>query len=212
MVRTLASYRSYYEKWSATWERQALIRASVGAGDRELGEELLAAIEPVRYPAGGLSHKQVTEIRKLKARMEAERLPRGTDPKRHVKLGPGGLTDVEWTAQLLQVEHGAEYPDLRTPTTMLALDAEVAAGFLDEADAEALRSAWRLAARIRNANMLVRAKASDTIPSDVRELGPLAEVLGYDKGHTSAFMEDYRRGARLVRGVMDRVFWGLDGR
>ena len=208
MVRSLSSYRAYYERWSSTWEAQALLRASAGAGDRELGAELLAAIDPVRYPGGGLTHAQVFEIRKLKARMEVERLPRGGDPSRHVKLGPGGLSDVEWVVQLLQLHHAAGLPSLRTTGTMEALDATVAAGLLDEPDAAALRASWLLAGRIRNAIMLLRGRAGDSLPSDVRELSAVAQVLGYAKGESSLLVEEYRRRARLARQVMDRVFWG----
>ena len=207
MVRSLASYKAYYERWSSTWESQALLRASAGAGDRELGAELLAAIDRIRYPKGGLNHSQVYEIRKLKARMEAERLPRGGDPGRHVKLGPGGLSDVEWVVQLLQLHHAGGDKRLRTTGTLEALDASVLAGLLDDADAEALRTSWLLASRIRNAIMLLRGRAGDSLPTDVRELSSVAEILGYAKGESTLFVEDYRRGARLARHVMDRVFW-----
>lgn len=208
MLRTLSSYRAYYEKWSSTWEAQALLRAAWGAGDRELATELLASIDPVRYPVGGLSGRQVTEIRKLKARMEAERRPRAGDPRRNVKLGPGGLSDVEWCVQLLQLEHADQVPALRTTMTLPALDAERAAGLLDDADADALRRAWVLAGRIRNASTLLRAKASDAIPSDVREVAAVAELLGYAKGEASTLLEDWTRCARHARQVMDRTFWG----
>ncbi len=209
IARSFTSYLAYYEKWSSTWESQALLRAGVGAGDKELATEFLDAIAGVRYPAGGLSAKQVTEIRKLKARMEAERMPRGTNRSRNVKLGPGGLSDVEWVVQLLQLQHGHELADLRTPTSLRALDAEAAAGLVSEPDAVALRDAWTMATRIRNANMLLRGRGSDAIPTDFRELAMVSELLGYSKGSSSEFVEDWSRRARQARRVMDRLFWGL---
>ncbi len=207
MVRTLSSYVAYYGKWASTWESQALLRAGAGAGDRELTASFLEQIEPLRYPSGGLSAKQVTEIRKLKARMEAERLPRGSDPKRNVKLGPGGLSDVEWVVQLLQLQHGDAAGAVRGTMTLPALAAEASEGLIAEADALALRESWLLASRIRNATMLLRGKASDAIPPDVRELAPVAELLGYPKGASSEFIEDWLRHARQARKVMDRVFY-----
>ncbi len=210
MVRSLSSYLAYYEKWSATWEAQALIRAAHGAGDPDVTAALLAGIDPLRYPADGLTPKQVAEIRKLKARMESERMPRGTDPRRHVKLGPGGLSDVEWTVQLLQLQHGHQVPELRTTGTAQALQAAVAAELLGAADAESLREAWVMATHIRNATMLLRGRATDTIPTDARERAAVAELLGYAKGEASFFIDDWARRARQARAVMDRVFWGLD--
>src|SRR5690606_38374730 len=115
------SYAEYYGRWSAPWEAQALLRARVVAGDPGLGERFLDLIEPLRYPPGGLDEPALREIRRIKARVEAERLPRGVEPGRHVKLGRGGLADVEWTVQLLQMRHGHERSGLRTTQTLDAL-------------------------------------------------------------------------------------------
>src|SRR5256885_1528931 len=105
LVRTLASYRAYYRRWSAPWEAQALLRAEPVAGDADLGDRFTRMIAEFRYPLDGISAAAVREIRRIKARMEAERIPRGADRALHVKLGPGGLSDVEWTVQLLQLQH-----------------------------------------------------------------------------------------------------------
>ena len=210
IVRSLASYLAYYRRWASTWEAQALLRASVGAGDHPLGEQFLSAIDPIRYPTDGLTRAQLNEIRKLKARMEAERMPRGSDPVRNTKLGPGGLSDVEWVVQLFQLQHAGAEPSLRSTTTLGALAAAVEAGLITAEDAAALRTAWVLASRIRNAIMLLRGRASDTIPSDARELAAVAEILGYRKGESSLLLEDYRRRTRLSRHVMDRLFWAAE--
>ena len=107
LVRTLASYRAYYRRWSSPWEAQALLRAAPLAGDAGARAAFVELVDPLRYPAGGLTPAATAEIRRLKARMDAERLPRGADPATHTKLGRGGLVDVEWTVQLLQLQHGA---------------------------------------------------------------------------------------------------------
>lgn len=210
MVRTLSSYAKYYERWSATWEAQAMLRARPGAGSRELGERFTALIDPLRYPKGGLTAAQVTEIRRLKARMEAERMPRGADPGKHTKLGPGGLSDVEWVVQLFQLQHGDAIPALRTTSTLAALKAAQDAGLVSTMDSQALRGAWRLASRLRNAIMLVRGRPGDMIPTDPRELAAIAELLGYGRGQASALQEDYSRRARLARSVCLHHFWGED--
>src|SRR5262249_34894126 len=138
LVRTFDSYLAYYAKWSEPWEAQALLRARPIAGDEELGIAFVAAIDSVRYPAGGLSELQIREIRRIKARVDSERLPRGADPWTHTKLGRGGLADVEWTVQLLQLRHADEIPALRTTSTLGGLDAARDADLLSDADAEEL--------------------------------------------------------------------------
>jgi [glutamine synthetase] adenylyltransferase / [glutamine synthetase]-adenylyl-L-tyrosine phosphorylase len=208
LVRTLASYRAYYERWSLAWEAQALLRAEPAAGDRELGERFRAVADEFRYPAGGISAASVLEIRRLKARMEAERMPRGTDPAMHLKLGPGGLSDVEWVVQLLQLTHAHEVPELRTTRTLTALAAAQEAGLIRQDDAAALAASWRLATRIRNAVVLLRGRSSDVLPAKQAELAAVSRILGYSPDASQDLVEDYRRTARRARAVMERLFYG----
>ncbi|TNM31130.1 bifunctional [glutamine synthetase] adenylyltransferase/[glutamine synthetase]-adenylyl-L-tyrosine phosphorylase [Streptomyces sedi] len=207
LVRSLASYAAYYRRWSLVWESQALLRAEPVAGDEELGRRFVELIDPLRYPADGLPERAVLEIRKLKARMEAERLPRGADPTTHTKLGRGGLSDIEWTVQLLQLRHGAQLPELRTTGTRPALVAARAAGLLTEEDAAVLDEAWVLASRVRNAVMLVRGRPLDSFPTDTRETAAVARYLGYEPGTAGMMLDDYRRVTRRARGVVERVFY-----
>jgi glutamate-ammonia-ligase adenylyltransferase len=151
----------------------------------------------------------VAEIRRIKARVERERLPRGADPATHTKLGRGGLADVEWTVQLLQLQHAVEVPALRVQPTVEALAALGDAGLLDAGQTEALRSAWDLATRARNAIFLVRGRPSDQLPRPGLELAGVARACGYgpdvDPGR---FLDDYRRTSRHARGVVEQVFYG----
>jgi glutamate-ammonia-ligase adenylyltransferase len=224
LVRSLAAYRAYYRRWSAPWEAQALLRAEPAAGDSGLGEEFAAMADEFRYPPGGIPDAAVREVRRIKARVEAERIPRGADPALHLKLGPGGLSDVEWTVQLLQLRHGYAVPELRTTRTGAAMAAAVSAGLLPASSAAALSAAWEFGSRIRNAIMLVAGRASDTLPSRHRELTAVARLLGYAPGAVSAgavsggalfadtgaqaLEQDYRRAARRARAVMEPIFYG----
>jgi [glutamine synthetase] adenylyltransferase / [glutamine synthetase]-adenylyl-L-tyrosine phosphorylase len=208
LVRTLASYRAYYRRWAVAWEAQALLRAEPVAGDPALGRSFTALADEFRYPAGGIAEASVREIRRIKARIEAERIPRGIDPALHLKLGPGGLADVEWVVQLIQLRHADAVAGLRTTRTLAALDAALAAGLIGADDARALRSAWLLAARIRDAVMLVRGRASDTLPARQAELAAVARLLGYPPDAAQDLVQDYRRGARRARAVMERLFYG----
>ena len=209
LVRTLAAYRAYYRRRAAPWEAQALLRAEPAAGDAELGATFIQMITEFRYPSAGIDAAAVREIRRIKARVEAERIPRGADRALHVKLGPGGLSDVEWTIQLLQLQHSHALPGLRTTRTGAAMDAAVRDGLLSADDAAALMAAWRLAARIRNATVLVRGRPADTLPARHGELTAVARLLGYPPGDAAQALEqDYRRAARRARAVMEPLFYG----
>jgi glutamate-ammonia-ligase adenylyltransferase len=209
LVRSLTAFGEYYQRWVDVWEVQALLRAVPVAGDEDLGTAFMELVDPLRYPADGLTAEQVAEIRRIKARVERERLPRGADPATHTKLGRGGLADVEWTVQLLQLQHAAELPELREPSTVAALAALRTAGLLDADQADALLAAWELASRARNAIFLVRGRPSDQLPRPGLELAGVARACGYgpddDPGQ---FVDDYRRTTRRARAVVDQVFYG----
>jgi glutamate-ammonia-ligase adenylyltransferase len=208
LVRTLESYAAYYGRWSSPWEAQALLRACVLVGDPELGAAFTAMVDRLRFPSQGLSDADLVEIRRIKARVDAERLPRGADPATHFKLGPGGLSDVEWTVQLLQMRHAGRVPGLRTTRTLDALRAAAEHELVGEHDAEALSAAWLFASRARNATVQVRGRATDQLPRDARERGAVARVLRYEPGQAEAMVNDYLRTARQARAVVDRLFWG----
>jgi glutamate-ammonia-ligase adenylyltransferase len=208
LVRSLESYRAYYERWSSVWESQALLRARPFLGDEELARSFTDLIDPLRYPVGGLSRQQLTEIRRIKARVDTERMPRGADPNTHTKLGRGGLADVEWSAQLLQLLHAAAVPGLRTTRTLAALRAAVEAGLLEAEEGERLSAAWRMASAARNATMLVTGRPSDALPKPGRQLSGVMTAMGYpadfDSGH---FLDEYRRTTRRARAVAERVLY-----
>ena len=207
LVRSLESYRAYYERWSLTWESQALLRARPIAGDADLGARFVELIDPLRWPADGLSPRQLREIRTLKARMEAERLPRGADPKTHFKLGRGGLSDVEWTVQLLQMCHAHRVPGLRTTSTLPALHAAVEAKLIDPAHAADLEASWTLASRMRNAAVLFRGRPVDAVPSDIRVADGVSRIMGGEPGSGGELGETYRRVARRARAVVELDFY-----
>ncbi|MGX4652900.1 bifunctional [glutamine synthetase] adenylyltransferase/[glutamine synthetase]-adenylyl-L-tyrosine phosphorylase [Micromonospora sp. SCSIO 07396] len=203
LVRSLAAYAQYYARWSRVWEAQALLRARFVCGDADLGTEFEQMVDPVRYPADGLTREQVVEIRRIKARVENERLPRGADPATHTKLGRGGLADVEWAVQLLQLRHAGAYPQLRGTRTLDALAAARDAKLVDPADAVAMTAGWTLAAQVRNALMLVRGRAGDQLPRHGVELAGVVRLLGADD--PGEFLDDYLRTARRSRAAMQRV-------
>ncbi|MBC3185162.1 bifunctional [glutamine synthetase] adenylyltransferase/[glutamine synthetase]-adenylyl-L-tyrosine phosphorylase [Corynebacterium sp. zg-331] len=208
VVRSIASYRRYYSSWGEVWETQALLRATVVAGDREVGIEFLRMIDEFRYPRDGMSATAIREVRRMKARVDEERLPRGADRNTHTKLGRGALTDIEWTVQLLIMMHAHEYPALHNTSTLEVLDVLEAESIVPAEQVRVLREAWLEATNVRNALVLVRGKRTDQIPEPGPQLAQVAGAAGWDPAQYQAFLEDYLRKTRRARRVVDQVFWG----
>ena len=201
MARSLEAFRTYWEHYALVWERQAMIRARPVAGDRELGQRLLDQLAPAVWD-GGLSAEDTREIRRVKARVERERMPAGEDPAFHLKLGRGSLSDIEFTAQLLQLRHG-----LAATGTVDALEKLTAAGLLDPSDASVLVEAYRFCEGTRNRWFLVNSSPGDSLPSQPNELLWLARSLGTTP---TELREHYRRVTRRARAVVERVFYGQE--
>ncbi|TDZ93568.1 bifunctional [glutamine synthetase] adenylyltransferase/[glutamine synthetase]-adenylyl-L-tyrosine phosphorylase [Mycobacteroides salmoniphilum] len=206
MVRTLAAYETYYAQWAQPWEVQALLRAHSVAGDADLGLRFLHMIDKTRYPAGGIALDAVREIRRIKARVDAERLPRGADPNTNTKLGRGGLADVEWTVQLLQLRYAHEHPSLHSTSTLQTLHAAAEAGLIEAEDAELLRQAWLTATNARNALVLARGKPNDQLPGPGRLLNTVAAAAGWPDNDGGEFLDNYLRVTRRAKAVVQRVF------
>lgn len=206
VVRSLESYRAYYERWSLTWEAQALLRAKGTAGSEPLIRDFLALADEIRYP-NSLSERDVREIRRIKARVEAERLPRGADPSRHLKLGRGSISDVEWLVQLIQLQRAATDEKLRTTSTLRALKVAADTGAVSRGDARILREAWLLASRCRSALYLWTAKTTDVLPRDRSQLEGVARLLGLPAGSANRLEDEYLRTTRRSRAVFERLFY-----
>ncbi|WP_314425350.1 bifunctional [glutamine synthetase] adenylyltransferase/[glutamine synthetase]-adenylyl-L-tyrosine phosphorylase [uncultured Microbacterium sp.] len=207
LVRTLDAYAEYYRRWSLSWEAQALLRARGIAGSAKLVARFTQLADSIRYPAT-IDLQGTREIKRIKARVEGERLPQGVDPRRHLKLGPGTLSDVEWLVQLLQLQHANEVPALRTTSTLGALDAAVDAGFVPSDAAELLREAWLLSSRLRSAITLYTNKTSDVLPTEPRDLDAVGRLLGYPDRSASVLEDDYLGVTRRARRAFEDLFYG----
>lgn len=207
IVRSLESYRAYYSRWSLTWEAQALLRARPVVGDVSVLADFTAIADEVRFPVD-IPEQDVREVKRIKARVENERLPQAADPSRHLKLGRGSLSDVEWFVQLLQLRFGAQVEGLRTTSTLRALAAAEREELVTPPDAKKLRDAWILASRARSAMTLWTAKTSDVLPTDRQALDGVARLLEYPPGSATRFEEDYLRVTRLARQVFEKRFYG----
>jgi glutamate-ammonia-ligase adenylyltransferase len=207
LVRSFAAYEEYYRRWSLSWEAQALLRARGVAGSVKLIRRFTELADSIRYPAD-VDPQGVREIKRIKARVEGERLPQGVDPRRHLKLGPGTLSDVEWLVQVIQLQHAQRVPALRTTSTMGALDAAVTAGLIPAEAAGRLREAWRLSSRLRSAITILTGRTSDVLPADRRELDAIARILGYPDRSATELEEDYLAVTRRARRSFEQEFYG----
>ncbi|MFF2772947.1 bifunctional glutamine-synthetase adenylyltransferase/deadenyltransferase, partial [Streptomyces bacillaris] len=196
-VRSLEAYRAYYKRWSLTWEAQALLRARGVAGDAALLADFDAVADEVRYPAA-IGEQEVREVKRIKARVENERR--------------GSLSDVEWFVQLIQLQHAAAIPALRTTSTLEALSVAVENDLAAEDDAAKLREAWLFASRARSAMTLWTDKTADVLPADRVALEGVARLLEYPPGSASRLEEDYLAVTRRARAVFERAFYGLPQR
>jgi glutamate-ammonia-ligase adenylyltransferase len=198
LARSFDGYRTYYDRWAEPWERLAMVRARPAVGDPEVGARFLDVVS--EFVGGGLTDADRREIRRVKARVERERIPAGDDPQFHLKLGRGSLSDIEFTAQLLQLEHG-----VRTASTNEALDRLATLGALDTGDRAVLGEAYRFCERTRNRWFLVNNGPGDSLPQQPERLARLARSLDTT---AAELRDDYRRVTRRSRRVVERLFYG----
>jgi glutamate-ammonia-ligase adenylyltransferase len=201
---SLAAAERYYTEHGDLWERQTLTRTRLVLGDSALGRRVRRLLRRLVY-AAPLPASQVKEIAQVRTRMELE-LGKETPGRRHVKLGRGGLVDVEFLVQTLQLRHGATHPAVRPAGTGAALAELARAGMLDEASAAALAAHYRFLRRVSTALRLLSVRPSDTIDL----AGPIptrvASALGYPS--RDAFLEEYRARTEAVRALYERGMAG----
>ncbi|MGQ0847617.1 MAG: bifunctional [glutamine synthetase] adenylyltransferase/[glutamine synthetase]-adenylyl-L-tyrosine phosphorylase, partial [Actinomycetota bacterium] len=204
LARTIEAYRSYYATRAEPWERLALIKARTVAGDKALEEQFDSIRAEEAFPAR-VSVEMLRSIRHIKARVERERVPRGEDPEFHLKLGRGGMSDIEFVTQLWQLRLGHAYPVLRTTGTLAGVQALSEVGALEEWEAVHLAATYRLCTRLRNRLYLQTGRQHDALPVDGDELARLAESLGYN--HRGELREEYRAMTRRSRRIFEKRFF-----
>ena len=212
IIRSMESYESYYEGWGDLWERQALIKARPVAGDMAFGDEFIRMIQPFvyqRYLDGVTLTEIKADIRRTKARIEERLVSEGATLEKHVKLGPGGIRDIEFTVQCLQMIHGAKRKSLCSHNTLEVLAALKENRLLSVEDADALMAAYRFLRTVENCIQLEADQQRYLIPEKETEERELARRVGYQ--HTTktdalaAFREDYRAHTEQVRATFEKI-------
>ncbi len=204
LARSLQSYRRYYEEWAEAWELLALVKARSVAGDASVLDDFSQLLEPVLWRSP-LPEQVERDIRSIKARVEAERIPTDEDPDFHLKLGPGGISDVEFLTQLLQLRHGGLDTSLRVPSTLDALQRLREAEILGASEHSALRDAYLFCTRVRLRLHLQHGRATDSLPTSPAALSKLAISLDFDR--TGELREQYRRHTRKARRTFESLFY-----
>ncbi|MGH8913500.1 MAG: bifunctional [glutamine synthetase] adenylyltransferase/[glutamine synthetase]-adenylyl-L-tyrosine phosphorylase [Acidimicrobiia bacterium] len=204
LVRSLESYRRYYDEWAEPWEMLALVKTRPVAGDDAIGAAFLDVIDS-RVWRRRLPGDFIRSIREIKARVEKERIPAGEDPDYHLKLGRGSLSDIEFLTQLLQLRHGGANPSLRVTGTLQALSALAELEVLGREEVESLVEAYLFCTRARLRLHLQVGRAVDALPTDPAALRGLAASLGFDR--STELRDEYRRVTRRARQVFETRFY-----
>ena len=194
----------YYREWADPWERQTLTRARLVGGDARLGRAVRRRIRGLLYGPEA-PPPDLKEMRALRERMERE-LGKETPGRFHIKFGRGGLVDVEFITQALQMRHGARHPGLRRANTLHAIREIAAAGLLPAADCGTLAEQYRFLRRVSLGLRLFGTRPSDTLELAGPNPARLAKTLEYPS--RKDFVEDYRRRTAWVRALYDRVVPG----
>ena len=213
IVRSLEGYEAYYEGWGEIWERQALIKARTVAGDLELGKQFIQTIQPFVYQRylDGLSISEIKmDISHTKARIERRIIAENENPQTHVKLGIGGIRDIEFIIQCLQLIHGGPTAALRNRNSLETLKLLREHKLLGEEDWKVLSEAYRFLRSVEHRIQIEADQQRYSLPSKQADLNKLARSSGYrDSDGNSAlesFQRDYEKHTRDVRLVFDKVF------
>src|SRR6516164_643220 len=211
LVRTLASHRAYYERWAKTWEFQALLKARPVAGDAELGQAYLTAIGPMVWRAAQREHF-VTDVQAMRRRVLGS-LP-ADRAGREIKLGPGGLRDIEFAVQLLQLVHGRTDETLRAAATLDALGALARGDYVGRGDAASLAGAYRFLRSVEHLLQLRQLRRTHMLPEDpavLRQVGrALRAMQGAEPGHgdpADDLLAQWRRHASQARRLHEKLFY-----
>jgi glutamate-ammonia-ligase adenylyltransferase len=201
LANSLEAHRDYYAKRAQLWERQALIKARFVAGDAKLGKEFMQMAHGIVYD-NALMPDELKEIREMRHRIETER-----GDLKHIELefktGPGGLVDVEFLVQTLQLQHGHAHPQLRTAHTLAALNRLTALGLIDEEHSARLRHHYVFLRRIELTLRRMENTSVSKLPLAAREQAQLAKRLGF--ASTDEFLDAYRHATKRIREVCEQV-------
>ena len=206
LARSLAGFLDYWERYAELWEAQALLRARDVAGDERSGDRFAAAARDLAYRPEGITIDEVVEIRRMRERIERERVRPPEATKFHFKLGYGSLADVQFTVETLLLRHGGSVPGVRTTRTLEAIELLAEHRLMEQTVARDLGEAFVFLTDVKCALEVDRRVHAELVPAAAEEQTALARRLGYEEYPRQAFIDDYLRITRRARRAMERVF------
>jgi [glutamine synthetase] adenylyltransferase / [glutamine synthetase]-adenylyl-L-tyrosine phosphorylase len=209
IARSVAAFLEYWQRWAQLWEFQSLLRARFVAGDEQLGRRFELLASDFAYPPA-LSIDHVAEIRRMRVRIEKERVRPADAGRFAFKLGYGSLADVQFAVELGLMRHGGEHEEVRTRRTLDAIERLAAARLIEDSVALSLSEAYVFLTDVKNALEVDRRIHAEVVPPAPEDQVALARRLGYEEYPRQTFLEDYRRITRRARLAMERVFYGED--
>jgi glutamate-ammonia-ligase adenylyltransferase len=206
IAKSFAGYLEYWERYAELWEFQSLTRARHVAGDEALGARFCSFAADFAYPEY-LPVERVAAIRRMRERIERERVRPPEAARFHFKLGYGSLADVQFAVELSLMRFGGAHPEVRARGTLEAIERLAEGRFIEDGVARALGEAFVFLSDVKNALEVDRRVHAEAIPPAPEEQAALARRLGYEEYPRASFLEDYRRITRRARRAMDRVFY-----
>ena len=207
LAQSLAGYETYYESWGRTWERSALIKARPCAGDMELGRDFIRAVRPFVFRKY-LDYSAIAEIRDLKLRIESS--PSHEAKGLDVKLGPGGIREIEFFISTLQLIYGGREQGIREHGTLRALHRLALAGLITFEEQGLLSRAYEFLRLAEHRLQVVDERQTHSCPKNAESIRALALRMGYrdagEKDAGAAFIEDFKKHTGKVREIYDRLF------
>ena len=202
LVLSVKGYEKYFKSRARIWEQQAMVRARVVAGNKNVGKKFMSAVHDFVFQ-DKFEYSALIEISRLRERMELELAKEKTKGK-NVKLGYGGIADIEFTMQILQLIHGKKNPRLRQTNTIQSINMLVTHGMIDQAKADLAKENYLFLRKLECALRIIRQTPTNTLPKKTIELAQLARLLSYsgDDEDTlaNALLSDYEKHTTQMRG------------
>jgi glutamate-ammonia-ligase adenylyltransferase len=206
LARSMAGFLDYWERYAELWEAQALLRVRYVAGNEQLGRRFAAAARDLAFRPDGITIDEVVEIRRMRERIERERVRPPEATKFHFKLGYGSLADVQFTVETLLLRHGGSVPEVQTVRTLEAIERLAEQRLLEQTVARDLGEAFVFLTDVKCALEVDRRVHAEALPPSPDDQAALARRLGYEEYPRQSFLDDYLRITRRCRRAMDRVF------